>query len=183
MDPLITNVVLRRTFFARPALQVARALLGQVLVHGPHRGRIVEVEAYLGPHDLACHSAKGRTSRTEVMFGPPGHAYVYFIYGMHHCFNVTTGRGSAVLVRALEPLTPMEGRTDGPGRLTKAFGLTRAQNALGLSGPELWLVRGATPQPAQVVRGPRIGVAYAGVWAAKPYRFWLADNPFVSRGR
>lgn len=178
MDPLITNV-LPRTFFGRPALQVARALLGQVLVHGSHRGRIVEVEAYLGPRDLAAHSSKGRTPRTEVMFGPPGHAYVYFIYGMHHCFNVTTGRGCAVLIRALEPLTAVEGRTDGPGRLCKAFGLTRAQNALSLEPPGVWIERGETPQ--SIARGPRIGVAYAGDWASKPYRLWIAGNPFVSR--
>lgn len=173
--------ILPSGFYARPALQVARALLGQVLVHGARRGRIVEVEAYLGPHDLACHSAKGRTERTEVMFGPPGHAYVYFIYGMHHCFNVVTGRGAAVLIRALEPLHPIDGRTDGPGRLTRAFGLTRDQNRLPLDGPELWLERGAPVKPSQVRRGPRIGVDYAGAWAAKPYRLWLANNAFVSR--
>lgn len=180
MDPLITHV-LPRSFFARPPLQVARALLGQVLVHGPHRGRIVEVEAYLGPHDLASHSAKGRTPRTEVMFGPPGHAYVYFVYGMHHCFNVVTGRGAAVLIRALEPLSPMVARTDGPGRLTKALGLTKAHDGLPLNGPPLWLARGGRVDPRQVQRGPRIGVDYAGAWARKPYRLWLKDNPFVSQ--
>jgi len=191
MDPLISERaagsgvarrhVLPPRFYARPALQVARGLLGQVLVHRQQRGRIVEVEAYLGPHDLACHSAKGRTERTEVMFGPPGHAYVYFIYGMHHCFNVSTGRGAAVLIRALEPLQPLAARTDGPGRLTRAFGLTREQNRLSLAGPVLWLERGAKVEARDVRRGPRIGVDYAGGWAAKPYRLWLAGNPFVSR--
>lgn len=178
MDLLIKEV-LPRTFFERPALQVARALLGQVLVHGPRRGRIVEVEAYLGPHDRACHSAKGRTARTEVMFGPAGHAYVYLIYGMHHCFNVTTGQGAAVLVRALEPLSPLAARTDGPGRLCKAFAISRAQNMLALDGPTLRIERGTTP--GRIARGPRIGVDYAGAWAGKPYRLWIADNPFVSR--
>ncbi len=173
--------ILPAEFYARPALQVARALLGQVLVHGGQRGKIVEVEAYLGPHDLACHSAKGRTARTEVMFGPPGHAYVYFIYGMHHCFNVVTGNGAAVLIRALEPLEQLHARTDGPGRLTRAFGLTREHDALPLSGPKLWLERGTPVKPRDIHRGPRIGVDYAGEWAAKPYRLWLANNPFVSR--
>lgn len=180
MDPLINNALLPRSFYARPVLQVARGLLGQVLVHGSHRGRIVEVEAYLGPRDLAAHSSKGRTARTEVMFGPPGHAYVYFIYGMHHCFNVVVGDGKAVLVRALEPLSEGLPRTDGPGRLAKALGLTRAHNALPLNGT-LRIERGVTVRPSHIRRGPRIGVDYAGAWAKKPYRFWLADNPFVSR--
>ena len=192
MDPLIReraltqmtaakSHILPAEFYTRPALQVARALLGQVLVHGGQRGKIVEVEAYLGPHDLACHSAKGRTARTEVMFGPPGHAYVYFIYGMHHCFNVVTGNGAAVLIRALEPLEKLDARTDGPGRLTRAFGLTRDHDRLSLSGSVLWLERGAPVKARDIRRGPRIGVDYAGVWAAKPYRLWLANNPFVSR--
>ncbi len=173
--------ILPFSFYARPALQVARALLGQVLVHGERRGRIVEVEAYLGPHDLACHSAKGRTPRTEVMFGPAGHAYVYFIYGMHHCFNVVTGRGAAVLVRALEPIENLRSaRTDGPGRLTRAFGLTRAHDRLPLSGPALFLEEGAAVRTKDVRRGPRVGVAYAREWAQKPYRLWVANNPFVS---
>jgi DNA-3-methyladenine glycosylase len=192
MDPLISeralapmtaakSHIIPLQFYARPALQVARGLLGQVLVHGRKRGRIVEVEAYLGPHDLACHSSKGRTARTEVMFGPPGHAYVYFIYGMHHCFNVVTGNGAAVLIRAVEPLRKLEARTDGPGRLTRAFGLTREHDALPLTGPRLWLEAGAPVEPRDVRRGPRIGVDFAGLWAAKPYRLWLANNRFVSR--
>ncbi len=174
--------VLPPEFYARPALQVARALLGQVLVHGEQRGKIVEVEAYLGPHDLACHSARGRTARTEVLFGAPGHAYVYFIYGMHHCFNVVTGRGAAVLIRGLEPLQKLDVRTDGPGRLTRAFGLTRAHDRLCLSGPVLWLERGRQIKASDVRRGPRVGIDYSGPWADKPYRLWLAGNPFVSRG-
>lgn len=179
MDPLI-NPALPRSFYARPALQVARALLGQVMVHRQQRGRIVEVEAYLGPHDLACHSAKGRTARTEVLFGEPGHAYVYLIYGMHHCFNVSTGRGAAVLIRGLEPLAKISGRTDGPGRLTRALGLTRAHDRLSLAGPTLWLERGDAVHARDIRRGPRVGVDYAGAWAEKPYRLWVADSPFVS---
>src|SRR5581483_384552 len=123
---------LRRAFYDRKADVVARELLGKLLVHvagGIERiGRIVEVEAYLGPHDLAAHSARGLTQRTKVMFGPPGHAYVYMIYGMHCCMNVVTeqeGRASAVLLRALEPVANVDGRTQGPGLLCKALHIDR----------------------------------------------------------
>src|SRR5262249_34740813 len=130
---------LPRQFFGRSALVVARELLGKELVHevgGRERaGLVVETEAYLGERDLASHAAAGRTARTEVMFGPPGHAYVYLIYGMHHCLNVVTGedgKASAVLLRAIAPVAGIaEGmRTDGPGRLTKALGVTAAANRL-----------------------------------------------------
>jgi DNA-3-methyladenine glycosylase len=180
VDPLISQVLPKR-FFARPALTVARALLGQVLVHGERRARIVEVEAYLGPHDLASHSAKGRTPRTEVMFGPPGHAYVYLIYGMHHCFNVVCGRGAAVLIRGVEPLQGIEGRTDGPGRLTRSLGLTRAHDGWPLQGHALRLERGEDVSSRAVTRGPRVNVDYGGAWAARPYRLWISGNRFVSR--
>ena len=160
--------VLPPSFYARPALQVARALMGQRLVvraGGALRsGRIVETEAYLGPHDLACHSSKGRTARTEVMFGPPGHAYVYLVYGMHYCFNVVTGNGAAVLIRALE-------HVEGPGRLTRAMGLDLSHNAQPLRGPKVWLEPDLPIRRVQ--RGPRVGVDYAGPWARKPYRFFL----------
>lgn len=169
---------LENVFFERSPLQVARALLGQFLILDDRVGRIVETEAYLGPHDLACHTAKGRTTRNEVMFGPPAHAYVYFIYGMHFCFNVTTGNGSAVLVRALEPVANLESRCDGPGRLTKVMGITREHNGLSLLQPPLWLAQGRPVK--QITKGPRIGVDYAGMWAQKPYRFWEAENPHVS---
>ena len=146
------------SFYARPALVVARELLGSLLVvesgGGRRVGRIVETEAYVGEHDLACHASKGVTPRTEVLFGPPGRAYVYLIYGMHHCFNVVTdatGVGAAVLVRAVEPvegLAPGE-RTDGPGRVCKALGLSREHNRLELFSPRLHLLPGApVPEPA-----------------------------------
>lgn len=180
VDPLIREVLPQR-FYAKPALQVARALLGQVLVHGERRARIVEVEAYLGPHDLAAHSSRGRTARTEVMFGPPGHAYVYFIYGMHHCFNVVCGRGAAVLIRAVEPLEGILARTDGPGRLTRALGLDGSHYGLTLQGPTLRLERGAPIASRDVRRGPRIGVDYAKAWRLKPYRLWISGNRFVSQ--
>ena len=157
---------------------MARALLGQWLVMGERVGRLVETEAYLGPHDLACHTSKGRTARNEVMFGPPGHAYVFLVYGMHYCFNVTTGRGAAVLIRALEPVSGLQRRADGPGRLTAALGITLKHNGVRLDAPPLWLA--GAPAAKRIVRGPRIGVDYAKHWAAKPYRFWEKDNAHVS---
>jgi DNA-3-methyladenine glycosylase len=183
---------LPRSFYARPALAVARDLLGKVLVledAGARRAaRIVEVEAYVGEHDLACHAAKGRTNRTDVMFGPPGHAYVYLIYGMHHCFNVVTcpeGEAAAVLIRGVEPLDGFQGRakarTDGPGRLCGAMGITLAHNRLDLLGERLFLLDAPGVPRGQVARGPRIGVDYAGEWAARPYRLWIRDHPHVSR--
>lgn len=184
-------MTLNDAFFRRPALEVAQELLGCHLVHsGPEgelRGRIVEVEAYIGTHDLACHASKGRTPRTEVMFGPPGRAYVYLVYGMHHCFNVVTGpegEAAAVLIRALEPIHGLAPNvpTNGPGRLCKAMGIDRRHNALPLNAPPLWLECGLPVAPSAVAQGPRIGVDYAGEWALKPFRFWEKDNRFVSRG-
>lgn len=175
------------TFFQKPALQLARSLLGQWLVHRvegalPRVGRIVETEAYVGPHDKAAHSYKGRTPRTEVMFREPGHAYVFLVYGMHHCFNVVTGNGSAVLIRALEPVmgVPASARTNGPGKLTKALGLSREQNGVFLTGDSLFISERAAVLTQHVAKGPRIGIDYAEEWVPKPFRFWLRGNPFVS---
>ena len=171
-------------FFARDTTRVARALLGQLLVRkldGRLRvGRIIETEAYLGPEDLACHTARGRTPRNEAMFGPPGQSYVYFVYGMHHCFNVVTGEGEAVLIRALEPVAGLDGaRTDGPARLCKALGIDRALNAHPLSVAPLWVSPGAPVR--RIEKGPRIGVDYAGRWATRPLRFWDPESIHVSR--
>lgn len=177
--------VLPLAFAARDTAAVARALLGQLLVArldgGERVGRIVETEAYLGPRDLACHSAKGRTARTEVMFGPPGHAYLFLVYGLHVCVNVVTGGGAAVLVRAVEPVEGLAHgvRTDGPGRVTKALGLTLALNGHPLDRPPLSLVAG--PAPRRVHKGPRVGVDYAGAWARRHLRFWDAESEWVSR--
>lgn len=177
-------------FYVRPALPVAKDLLGKVLVLDEggvvRRGRIVETEAYVGEHDLACHAAKGLTPRTAVLFGPPGRAYVYLIYGMHYCFNVVTepeGVAAAVLVRGLEPLSGFEkgARTDGPGKLCRAMGITLAHNREDLTGGHLYLEDAPPVAPRDIARGPRIGVDYAGEWADKPYRFWVRDNPFVSK--
>jgi DNA-3-methyladenine glycosylase len=185
------HVRLPDSFYARPALTVARELLGThlVLEEGRQRrvGRIVETEAYIGEHDLACHAAKGLTPRTEVLFGPPGRAYVYLIYGMHHCFNVVTeppGVAAAVLVRAVEPVEglPPGVRTDGPGRLCRAFGITLAHNRLDLQTSPLYLMKGIAVPEERVARGPRIGVEYAGAWAEEPFRLWVKDSRHVSKG-
>jgi DNA-3-methyladenine glycosylase len=179
---------LPRGFYDRPTETVARELLGMLLAHrveGHLRvGRVVETEAYLGPHDRAAHSARGRTPRTEVMFGPPGYAYVYLIYGVHHCLNVVTepeGHATAVLIRALEPVQGIEGSTKGPGLLCRALGIDRRQNGHDLVGDELFLAEPQRREPIEVVGRPRIGVAYAGEWAARPLRFLIRGNPFVSR--
>ena len=161
--------ILPKTFYDRDAESVARDLLGKLLVRRVVRrkrvGRIVETEAYLGPHDLAAHSARGRTARTEVMFGPPGHAYVYLIYGMHHCLNVVTGPGShasAVLVRALEPISNLELSASGPGRLCRALDIDRQWNGHDLSQGGLVV---AEPTDASldcdILARPRVGVDYA----------------------
>lgn len=148
-------------------------------------GRIVETEAYMGPHDLAAHSAGGRrTARTEVMFGPPGHAYVYFIYGLWNCLNVVTsppGVPHAVLLRAVEPVANLDLRTCGPGLLCRAMHVDRALNATDLRGEVLWIERPAARAPRpRIGTSPRIGVDYAGEWARRPWRFFDRDSPFVS---
>ncbi|GDX70930.1 putative 3-methyladenine DNA glycosylase [Chloroflexota bacterium] len=197
---------LPRTFFDRDAREVAIDLLGRHLVRtsadvDPHPGAvatIVETEAYLGSHDLACHACRGRTPRTATMFGPPGRAYVYLIYGMYHCLNAVTGpdgTAGAVLIRAVfinddEP--SRQGRPyrgTGPGRLTRALDVTRRHDAADLSDPSspIQVLPGPRPiaraNPDQPIRrGPRIGVDSAGPeWAAKPLRFWL-DSHFAVSG-
>jgi DNA-3-methyladenine glycosylase len=179
---------LPRDFYARPTERVARDLLGAMLVHHDNAviriGKIVEVEAYVGAHDLAAHSSKGVTPRTRVMYGPPGHAYVYLIYGMHNCMNVVTepeGNGCAVLIRALEPVANLPDRTTGPGLLCKAMGIDRRHTGMDLLGDELYVAAPARRTRARIVARPRIGVAYAGDWAERPLRFYIQENPFVSR--
>ena len=186
--PMAPGNPLPHSFYERPARVVARALLGKVLVHGARAGRIVETEAYVGVHDLACHAARGRTARTEILWGPPGRAYVYFVYGMHWCFNTVTGpegRPSAVLVRGLEPVAGFDEavRLDGPARLCRALDITGAQNGLDLVTSELRILDARAIPARAVERGPRIGVDYAGEWAGRPLRFWVRDSPGVSGGR
>lgn len=179
---------LPRSFYARETLVVARELLGMHLIHvgpeGEQVGRIVETEAYKGPHDLAAHSARGRrTRRTEVMFGPPGHAYVYLIYGFWNCLNIVTaadGMPHAVLLRGLEPVRGVTNTTHGPGLLCRALHVDRGLNGADLLGDTLWLEKPARYRAPRVARGPRIGVDYAGDWASKPWRFFDKDSPYVS---
>jgi DNA-3-methyladenine glycosylase len=171
--------VLPQQYFSRPTVRVARSLIGKYLVRvldgREIAGRIIEVEAYVGPRDKACHASKGKTQRTEVMFGPSGMAYVYLIYGMYHCLNVVTDREefpAAVLIRAIE----VDGvLIDGPGRLCRALKIDRSLNGIDLTTQEsLWFEdRGGLILRRQVAALPRIGVGYAGAWAKKPWRFRL----------
>ena len=147
-------------------------------------GRIVETEAYMGPEDLAAHSAGGRrTARTEVMFGPAGHAYVYLIYGFWNCLNVVAsavGVPHAVLIRALEPIARLEHGTWGPGLLCRAMGIDRRLNGADLRGTTLWIERPARRASVRIQSAPRVGVDYAGEWARRPWRFFDADSAYVS---
>lgn len=182
---------LPRSFYARPTVQVARDLLGHILVHnhpsGKTSGRIVEVEAYLGTYlgadDLAAHSSRGITNRTRVIFGPPGHVYIYLIYGRYQCLNVVTepdGTPGCVLIRALEPLTGLDlmyqrrGRTDlagGPGKLTQALAITPALNATDFTSGPLRIVADANYSARPILVTPRIGIRHCADW---PLRFLLA---------
>lgn len=179
---------LPRAFYDRDTSLVARELLGKLLVHESHGveliGKIVETEAYLGPHDLAAHSARGLTERNKMMFGPPGHAYVYFIYGMHYCMNVVTereGHASAVLLRAVEPVTNIEGRTQGPGLLCRAMKIDKRLNAHDLQSGDFYIAAAEQTEPMLIVKRPRVGVDYARHWAKRHLRFYIRGNPFVSR--
>ena len=179
--------ILPRSYFNRPTVQVARSLIGKYLVRVINGrmldGKIIEVEAYVGSEDMACHASKGRTRRTDVMFGPAGIAYVYLIYGMHHCLNVVTEREefpAAVLIRAIE----LDGKLiDGPGRLCRAMQIDRSLNRADLTmGESLWFEdRGASVKRGNVGAHPRIGVDYAGVWAKKPWRFRLERDTVLTR--
>jgi DNA-3-methyladenine glycosylase len=179
---------LPRAFFDAPATEVAPALLGRHLVRVTEggdvcRARIVETEAY-EPEDDASHAFAGPTARNQTMFGPPGHLYVYLVYGLHHCLNVVTrgtGEGSAVLLRAAEPLAGLEGRDAcrGPGRLGRAFQADRGLDGEDLVGGSIiWLERGASVPPGAIEAGPRVGITRA---AQRPWRWWVAGDPWVSR--
>jgi DNA-3-methyladenine glycosylase len=182
--------VLTRAFYARSTLLVARDLLGKVLVHaaddGVRRsGRIVETEAYVGPDDAASHARSGRNGRASLMWGQAGVAYVYLIYGMHHCFNAVTEAEEypgAVLVRAIEPLENPDGlRGSGPALVCRALNIDRSCNGLDLVTSRLSIEDADEIPDGDVRIGPRIGVHYAGDWAAHPWRFWVADSLHVSR--
>jgi DNA-3-methyladenine glycosylase len=182
----LAGTVLGKDFFARDTVEVARDLLGKVLVRKIRGmqlwGRLVEVEAYLGPDDRAAHSFGGRRSpRNEVMYGAPGHAYVYFTYGMHHCLNFVTreeGTPQAVLVRALEP-GPGVGRCSGPGLVCRALDIDRALNGAPLEPPHLYVLDDGEA-PRQIFETPRVGVDNSGDWTERPLRF-IWDSPDLSR--
>jgi DNA-3-methyladenine glycosylase len=186
--------VLRRSFYKRGTIQVARDLLGKILVHGSTAGIIVETEAYLGGDDLASHSAVGITNRTRVIFGPPGHAYIYLSYGMHDCLNIVAepdGKAGCVLIRALEPIAGLQtmyrrrpaARTDrdlasGPGKLTRALAITRAQNGVDVTTGNLVVHSPAQEIPFEIEVTPRIGITKC---ADLPLRFLIQGNRFISR--
>lgn len=181
---------LPRQFYNRDTKIVATELLGKYLIHIVNGkkmiGKIVEVEAYLGPHDLAAHSAKGKTKRTFVMFGPPGHAYVYLIYGMYYCVNVVTEpehHASAVLLRALEPIQNISERTQGPGLLCKAMHIDKRLNGHDLLSDDFYIAEATAKDDKhhRIIKRPRIGVDYAKHWAKRHLRFYIKGNPFVSR--
>jgi DNA-3-methyladenine glycosylase len=196
-------MILNRSFYQKDTISVSKNLLGKVLIHesndGTTSGRIVETEAYLGPEDLAAHSSGGRrTARNEVMFGKKGFAYVYFIYGMYYCFNITVGRvfgkPEAVLIRALEPIMGidvMEKRrgniknkfanlTNGPSKLCMAMGISKLHNKLDLTVPPLYIIDGPAVLDKDIYETTRIGIDYAGEWKNKKWRFYISENKFVS---
>jgi DNA-3-methyladenine glycosylase len=194
---------LLKEFYARDTHIVAQALLGKILVRIDRgeklTGRIVEVEAYVGEDDLACHASRGRTPRTDIMYGDAGHAYIYLIYGMYCCLNIVTEKKNfpaAVLIRALEPLdgaatmlrrrrsaTTLTQTTNGPGKLTQALHITRDLNGIDMTqSHHLWVADdGFRVSANKIAAAPRIGVAYAGTCALYPWRYYSTDSPFVSR--
>jgi DNA-3-methyladenine glycosylase len=192
-------VKIPRSFYQQPTLDVARQLLGKYLVRkhedGTTIGRIVETEAYVGPEDKACHASRGRTARTQVMFGRAGHAYVYLVYGFHHMLNIVTEAvdfPAAVLIRAVEPMEGIglmgarrgtkerRNLASGPGKLCQAFAIDRTLNGDDVCGKVLYLEDRLELAP-QFVATPRIGVEYAGDWKHKPWRFVVRDSEFVSK--
>ena len=196
MDRSRFGPILKRAFYNRPAVEVSRDLLGKVLVHGAAAGIIVETEAYLGGDDLAAHSASGVTERTRVIFGPPGHAYVYFIYGMYECLNLVAepkGKPGCALIRAIEPIAGVElmqrrrpaarkpeQLASGPGKLTLALAITRAQNGVDVTRGSLVVRAPAEPHAIDVAVSPRIGITKCADW---PLRFYIRGNRFVSGPR
>jgi DNA-3-methyladenine glycosylase len=197
-------MILQRSFYQRDILTVSCELLGKILVHqtqeGTTAGKIVETEAYCGPEDRAAHSYGGRkTPRNAIMFGEKGHAYVYLIYGMYYCVNMTAGavlgKPEAVLIRALEPVEGQElmvrrrgnpkGKaqilTNGPGRLCMALGITKAQYGADLTVPPFYIKDGESLQSKDIIETARVGIDYAAEWVGKPWRFYIKNNSYVSR--
>ena len=197
-----TTMILQKTFYQKDTITVAKELLGKILVHesieGRTAGRIVETEAYCGPEDHAAHSSGGRrTARNEVMYEKKGHAYVYFIYGLYYCFNVTAGnvpgKPEAVLFRAIEPVAAVEimskrrgklvsvgNLTNGPSKLCMAMGISKAQNKADLTASSLYIEDASLVPKEDIVETTRVGVDYSGEWKNKPWRFYIRNNKFVS---
>ena len=197
-------MILKRAFYERKTITVARELLGKLLTHeteeGTTVGKIVETEAYMGPEDKASHAYGNlRTKRTEAQFGPKGHAYIYFVYGMHYCFNVTSGpilgKPEAILIRALEPVSGIDvmakrrnltmdklnNLANGPGKLCMAMGMSTKQNSADLCKPPLHIDEGENVLDTEIDQTTRINVDYADEWKNKPWRFLVRNNPYVSR--
>jgi DNA-3-methyladenine glycosylase len=191
---LATSSILPASFYERDPERVARDLLGKIVVHGRMAGRIVETEAYLGLEDLAAHASRGLTARTRVLFGPPGHAYVYLIYGMYECLNLVAepeGKGGCVLIRALEPVSGLERMRkrrpaarriedlcSGPGKLTLAMGITRALNGAPVTRGDLTVRAPSAAEAVEIAVSSRIGITQCADW---PLRFYVAGNRFVSK--
>jgi DNA-3-methyladenine glycosylase len=195
-------MILQESFYQQNTITVARELLGKILVHqsseGTTTGRIVETEAYRGPEDQAAHSSGGRrTTRNEVMFGQKGRAYVYFIYGLYYCFNVTAGnvpgKPEAILIRATESIAgekimakrrgqqvKIANLTNGPSKMCMAMGISKAQNKTDLTAPPLYIEDAPLVPQEEIVETTRIGVDYSGEWKNKSWRFYIRDNRFVS---
>jgi DNA-3-methyladenine glycosylase len=195
-------MILQEAFYQQNTITVARRLLGKILIHeskeGATAGRIVETEAYLGPEDQAAHSSGGRrTARNEIMYGQKGYAYVYFIYGLYYCFNITAGnipeKPEAVLVRALEPIAGQEimvkrrgqkinctNLTNGPSKLCMAMAISKAQNKTNLTAPPLYIEDAPLINKEEIIETTRIGVDYSGDWKNKPWRFYINQSKFVS---
>lgn len=191
----MSDGVLPRSFYARRTVDVAKDLLGKILRHRDVAGIIVETEAYLGGDDLASHSARGLTDRTRVIYGPPGHAYVYLIYGMYECLNIIAepdGVAGCVLIRAIEPVDGIDlmrqrrpsakkpkDLASGPGKLTLALGITRALNGSDVTSGPLTVHEPEVPPRFNIETSPRIGITACADW---PLRFTISGNPYVSRG-
>ncbi len=195
-------MILQESFYQKDTTTVAKELLGKILVHeskeGTTSGKIIETEAYRGPEDQAAHSSGGRrTVRNEVMYGQKGHAYIYFIYGLYYCFNVTAGnvpeKPEAVLIRTLEPVAGEEimikrrgqqvkiaNLTNGPSKLCMAMGISKAQNKATLTAPPLYIEDVSIIHKNNIVETTRVGVDYSGEWKNMPWRFYIKDNRFVS---
>lgn len=199
---------LPKKFFEQPTMKVAKLLLGKFLIRRIGRriisGKIVETEAYIGPNDLASHASRGKTPRTSVMFGPPGHAYVYLVYGLNYCFNIVTEKKdypAAVLIRALEPtdginimfknrrankiksrLSALKSIASGPGKLCQALRIDKSLNNIALTKNTIWIEdRGLEIKPSEIIASKRIGVDYAGDYKNKPWRFYLKGSNFISK--